>query len=369
MDDRETAALEVEGLKKSYNGRVVLDIDSLSVQRGEVLVVLGESGAGKSVFLRLLNLLEVPSEGKIFFSGKEIQNLSGKSRVKTARRMAMIFQDPILFRGSVFDNVSYGLKVRGVSSQERRLKVIDALELVGLSGFERRSALTLSGGEAQRVALAAAIVLNPELLLLDEPFENLDAPARRRLQEDVRSIFHQNQMTAVFVTHDQVEAARMGDRIAVLQEGKIVQVGEANQIFFKPGSKFIAKFVGFENMLDGVVIASKDGLSIVDVRGVKLEVTGALNSGGRVTLCLRPEDITIFQAGRNQFVSSSRNCIHAVVRQIDSLGPTAKVYLSCPFPLIALLTRRSIDELGITPGARCFAGFKATAVHVFEENA
>ncbi|MDD5747453.1 MAG: ABC transporter ATP-binding protein [Actinomycetota bacterium] len=365
MGEQEIPAVRVENLLKSYGERVVLDIGSLIVKTGEVLVVLGPSGAGKSVLLRILNLLEAPTRGRVFFFGEEIQNLKGKERIETSRRMTMIFQDPMLFRGSVFDNVAYGLKVRRVPLSERLAEVSDVLNLVGLQGFEKRNARTLSGGEAQRVALARALVLKPELLLLDEPFANLDTLLRLKLQEDVRRLFRKKNITAIFVTHDQFEAARMGSRIAILDKGRIEQVGRTSEIFFKPRNKFVAQFVGFENLLEGIVLESKEGLSIVDVGGVQIEVAESLKPPQRVTLGLRPEDITLLTE-KSRHNSSSRNCVSGIVNEIDFQGSSTRVFLDCPFTLVSLITKRSVEELGMKPGKNLYASFKATAIHVLE---
>lgn len=356
--------LEASGIRKAYGGRVVLDVDDFTVLRGEVHVILGPSGAGKSVFLRVLNLLEPPTGGTIRFCGEDVQGFEGRRRVDVSRRMALIFQDPLLFRGSVGENVEYGLKVRRMPGSLRAARVGDALESVRLAGFEGKHVSTLSGGEAQRVALARALVLEPELLLLDEPFASLDTLTRRELQKEVGRILRDRGMTAVFVTHDLDEAAHVGDRMIILNEGRVVQRGTSREIFYEPSSEFAARFVGVENIYRGVVVESTGGLSGVSVQGRKMEVTADLSLGERVTVGLRPEDVTMVPSSSLGDTMSSRNAFEGEVVDVELRGPTARVTLSCPFPLVALITRRSLEEMGVEEGGTAGVRFKATAVHV-----
>lgn len=366
MGDPAALVLEATGIKKAYDGRVVLDIDSLAVRRGEVLVILGPSGAGKSVFLRILNLLEEPSSGVVHFEGMEVQGLEGPKRIEISRRMALIFQDPLLFRGTVVENVTFGLKVRRVPAPERASRVAAALEVVRLTGLEDKHVSTLSGGEAQRVALARALVIEPDVLLLDEPFASLDAPTRRSLQGEVGEILKGLGMTAVFVTHDQEEAARLGDRIVVMEDGRIAQEGSPREIFYEPDSEFVAGFIGFENIYEGRVAEVHDGLITVDVDGSKLEVVADGDPGQVMKLGIRPEDVTLFPASAGVPCDSSRNAFIGDVTDVELRGPVARVTVECPFSLVALITRRSLEELGIAQGGQVGARFKATAVVVIE---
>lgn len=358
--------IEATGLKKSYNGRRVLDVEEFEVRRGETLVVLGPSGAGKSVFLRLLNLLEPPTSGRIFFGGAEVQGLTGGTRVEVSRRMAMIFQDPLLFRGPVSDNVGYGLRVRRRSNREIAEKVAGILEVVNLAGSGEKHVTTLSGGEAQRVALARALVLRPEVLLLDEPFASVDPLNRRELQDDVKGILRERGMTAVFVTHDQEEASRMGDRILVLDGGKVVQGGTPREIFYEPATEFVARFVGVDNIYSGKVVGVSQGLSRVSVEGCVIEVLAGLRPGEPVTIGLRPEDVTLVPASEVGAPASSRNALEGEVVDVELSGPAARVTVCCPFSLIAFITRRSLEELEVEAGGRIGVRFKATALQVIE---
>ena len=359
--------LEATGLTKSYGGRPVLDVDRFAVRGGEVLVVLGPSGAGKSVFLRILNLLEPPTAGTVTFAGREVQGLQGKERVDVSRRMALIFQDPLLFRGSVEENIGYGLGVRGVSSEQRDMRVRAILDVVGLGDLAAKPVSTLSGGEAQRVALARALVIEPEVLLMDEPFASLDVPTRRALQEEVGEILRGRRTTAVFVTHDQEEAARLGDRILVLDRGRIVQEGSPREIFYEPETEFVAGFVGFDNIYDGEVLSSEGGLALIAVEGVEIEAVSDIEPGAGVKVGIRPEDITLIPTSEVEAPASSRNSLTGKVTEVELRGPVARVTVACPFPLVSLITRRSLEELGIDVGAEVGVRFKATAVVVIGE--
>lgn len=360
------AILEARELTKNYDGGTVLDVAQLSVSEGETLSVLGPSGAGKSVLLRLLDLLEAPTSGSVLFEGKEVQGLVGKQRLDVCRRMVMIFQDPLLFKGSVADNVAYGLKVRGVPREDRVPRVKEALRLVGIADLERKYVTTLSGGEAQRVALARALVVEPEVLLLDEPFASVDPLNRQALQRDVRAIFREGRRTAIFVTHDQEEAARMGDRIAVLEGGRIVQQGPPREVFYQPRTEFVARFMGAENILSGEVVRSSGGIAEVEVEGVSLDVMTDRSVGERIGVALRPEDVTLLPASEAGSRASSRNSLEGEVVGVELLGPRTRVTLLCPFPLNAVITRRSLEEMDIRPGSRLIARFKATAAHVLD---
>lgn len=360
----EDYVIEAEQLKKTYGGRTVLDVERFRVRKGEIAVCLGPSGAGKSVFLRLLNLLEHPTSGEIRFMGDEVQDLKGRARVRTARKMAMLFQDPLLFSTSVLKNVTYGLRVRGVSREKRERKASQALGMVGLKKFGSSGVKTLSGGEAQRVALARALVCEPELIFLDEPFANLDRLNRETMQTEVKKIIKDHHLSAVFVTHDQEEAARMGDHIVILEGGRVIQEGTAEDVFYHPCSEFAARFVGMDNLYRGTVADSDDGLVSVDIEGGVIEALSDIPVGEEVTVGIRPDDITLFPLWGASPSTSARNAFQGEVVAIEIAGPTATVKMRCPFTLEAVVTRRSIDDLGIETGTGVGVWFKATAVNV-----
>ena len=228
------------GLTKVYDGRVVLDIDALEIRRGEIFAVVGPSGAGKSTLLRLLNFLEEPTSGGFEFEGVKYQ--AGVSiPLDLKRRVTMVFQRPLLLNRSVWDNVIYGLRLRGEKDSNK--KVMEALEEVGLAQFTRQQARTLSGGEAQRVSLARAIILRPDVLLLDEPTANLDPYNVGLIETIIKKINEQYQTTLVMVTHNVFQAKRLASRVAFILEGKLIEVAETGCFFDSPSDPRTGAFV------------------------------------------------------------------------------------------------------------------------------
>jgi tungstate transport system ATP-binding protein len=223
------AKIEAKGLYKSYGEAEILKDINLSVEQGEVLALIGPTGSGKTTLLRLIGLLEKPTTGVIIVDGLEVTGLSEGECLKARRRMAMVFQKPVMFKTSVRENVSYGLKIRGKSEIGERVEA--AIEAVGLSGYESRDANTLSGGEMQRIALARALVLEPELLLLDEPTANLDP----KTSAAIDALVARFKGTVIMATHNMLQARRLADRVAVLVEGRLVKVGEPREVLGKGG--------------------------------------------------------------------------------------------------------------------------------------
>jgi tungstate transport system ATP-binding protein len=232
--------VEVEGLIVKRGQRTVLDVPSLRIERGEILAVVGPNGAGKSTLVTMLALLERPSAGQIRLAGEPIDWRRGVLGAR--RRLALVFQEPLLFDTTVFENVATGLKLRGVSRAEIGKRVETWLARLGVGHLARRQARTLSGGEAQRTSLARALVLEPELLLLDEPFAALDAPTRESLAEDLVPLLRETDTTTVLVTHDRDEAIEIGDRLAVILDGRIARVDLPERVLAEPGDEAVAAF-------------------------------------------------------------------------------------------------------------------------------
>ena len=221
------ALLELKGLNKSYGqAKILKDID-LTVEKGEIMALIGPTGSGKTTLLRLIDLLELPTSGSIVFDGIPVAVLPEKEMLKARRRMAMVFQKPVMFNASVRENVSYGLKIRGKNEEE---KVREALLAVGLLGYESRDADTLSGGEMQRIALARALVLEPELLLLDEPTANLDPKSAASIDRIIQDLSGQK-TTVIMATHNMHQCQRLASRVTVLKEGRVAGLGRPEDIF------------------------------------------------------------------------------------------------------------------------------------------
>jgi tungstate transport system ATP-binding protein len=232
--------IAIQNLMVERNERRVLNIESLDIQRGETLAVVGPNGAGKSTLLLALAGLLKPAKGEIFFEGR---SLNGLNELEYRRRVSFVFQSPLLLDMTVEENVALGLKFRGVPKEDARAQAAKWMKSLGVESLSKRRAGSLSGGEAQRVSLARAFVLNPELLLLDEPFSALDPPTRARLLEDLSILLAEDHRTAVFVTHNLNEAAKLSHRIAVMVNGMVRQVGTAKQIKSNPADETVKAFL------------------------------------------------------------------------------------------------------------------------------
>ena len=354
--------IEVVGLSHSYDEREVLKSLNLSIGRGEVFALIGPTGAGKTTLLRIIDLLEIPSLGKIYFDGKCIPR-SGKQRLEIRRRMSFIHQKPQVFNLNVYDNVACGLRWRGEKKHRIAEKVDHILEIVGLEGYKNRNARTLSGGEAQRVALARALVLEPEVLLLDEPTANLDPISTAKIEQLISYVAGQHNTTMIMATHDMSQGQQLAGRIGVLLDGKLVQTGNASDIFRSPKNEEVANFVGMENIIEGVIIANNEGVATISIGANAVEAVSSYPVGREVYACIRPEDITL---ALSRTRSSARNSFHAKVTQVASFGPLSRVEINCGFRLVALVTKMSAEELNLQEGMEGYATFKATGVHIIE---
>ena len=236
------ALIEIEGLYKSVGKSEILNDINLNVEEGKVLALIGPTGSGKTTLLRLIDLQDQPTRGSIFFRGEDICRLSSKEKFLVRRRMAMVFQKPVMFSRSVYENVSYGLKVRGKGNS--RDDVLHTLEEVGLSGYESRSATTLSGGEMQRIALARAMVIKPEVLLLDEPTANLD-PKSASVMDDLIERLAKGGTTVIIASHNMTECRRLANKVIILVKGRITRTGRPNDIQPDHGQS-----VGFLDSID-----------------------------------------------------------------------------------------------------------------------
>jgi len=354
--------IEVTGLNHRYGERAILENINLSVDRGEVFALIGPTGAGKTTLLRIIDLLEVPSAGEIYFDGKCIPR-SGKQRLEIRRRMSFIHQKPQVFNLSVYDNVACGLGWRGEERDRIAGKVDHILEMVGLKGYKNRNARTLSGGEAQRVALARSLVLEPEVLLLDEPTANLDPVSTTKIEQLISYVARQRNTTMIMATHDMSQGQQLADRIGVLLDGRLVQTGNATDIFRSPQNEEVAHFVGMENIIEGVIIANNEGIATVNIGGNAIQAVSSYPVGKEVYACIRPEDITLALSSTQ---SSARNSFQAKVTQVTFLGPLSRVEINCGFRLVALVTKISAEELNLQVGREVYATFKATGVHIME---
>jgi molybdopterin-binding protein len=251
-----------------------------------------------------------------------------------------------------------------VPRAERAQRVHRWLERFGIADLAHRPARALSGGEAQRVSLARALVLEPDVLLMDEPFAALDAPTRQVLIDDLDRALTQAGATAVFVTHRRAEALRLGDRVAVIIGGRIRQVGPPSRVFAEPADKEVGAFLGVETIVPGRVRSLDRGLALVEVAGCRMEIASEVEPGGEVLVCLRPEDVVLTPGDEPPGPTSARNRLPAVVQRTVNAGSLVRIELDAGFPLVVLITKQSLEELSLGPGSRVAASFKATAAHL-----
>jgi tungstate transport system ATP-binding protein len=356
--------LEVKNLEVKRGGVLALDVPSLSLRTGEILSLIGPNGAGKTTLLQTLSYLLKPLQGELFFREKKVD--THHSALEYRRKLAMVFQEPLLFDTTVFNNIASGLRIRGMEKSKIHSRVTEQLERFGITHLSTRSARTLSGGEAQRTSLARAFALQPEILLLDEPFASLDPPTRDSLIEDLESVLQQTRTTTIFATHDRMEALRLSHRIAVIKGGSILQIGSPEDVMNHPANEFVASFVGIETILSGRVVKKDGGTFVASVSGQEIEAVGDAHLGEAVVLCVRPENVTLLTRP-SQEGTSARNIFPGKIVKIISLGLYQKVHLDCGFPLVAYVTNHSLEELLLTEGKEVKASFKATAVTVIRK--
>jgi iron(III) transport system ATP-binding protein len=283
--------IAVHDLVKRFGGVSAVDRVSLDIGDGELFTLLGPSGCGKTTLLRLIAGFYRPDGGDVRFGTRVVNHLPPH-----ARNIGMVFQNYALWpHMSVFDNVAYGLKLRRIGGEALRTRVAEGLRKVNLAGLESRFPGTLSGGQQQRVALARALVLNPDILLLDEPLSNLDAKIRIQVRAEIRKLQRELRITTVYVTHDQEEALSLSDRIAVLRDGRVLQVGTPRELYERPRTPFVADFIGTNNLLAGVV-READGDALVVETGVgPIHARAALRMapGQTCAVAVRPENVAV----------------------------------------------------------------------------
>lgn len=353
------ALIETVGIEQKYAGRCILRNVNLSIDRGEVFALIGPTGAGKTTLLRLLDLLELPASGRIYFDGIDVTR-SKRLRLEARRRMSFVLQKPVVFNMSVYDNVACGLRWRREKDGVIRQRVSGVLELVGMTEYRSRNARTLSGGETQQVAIARALAVEPEALFLDEPTANLDPISASKIEEILAHIIREHKTTVVMATHDMSQGQRLAGRIGVLMNGKILQIGSPSDIFSTPENREVAEFVGVDNILSGVIAEKDDSLVTIDVNGRFIQAISDYDVGERVHALIRPEDIII---ALSRETSSARNTFDGEITRILPLGSLVRIEMACGFPLLGVVTKRSAEDLDLTIGKKVYMTFKATAVH------
>jgi len=358
------AHLEIQHLTKRYGSFVALDQIDLAIEEGEFVVLLGPSGCGKTTLLRAIAGLELQDSGHVFHAGRDI------SRLPPARRdYGIVFQSYALFPNlSVGDNVAYGLNSqkgdRKVARQGVTHRVSEMLELVGLPGTEGKFPAQLSGGQQQRIALARALATSPDLLLLDEPLSALDAIERVRLRSEIRSLQTRLGVTTIMVTHDQEEALAMADRIVVMKNGQIQQVGKPQEIYRSPSNDFVADFIGRGNLIE----AQPVGIQHVRAGDLTLRCSVDIDQSRSHRFYVRPEDIRL-----HNILDDCENSFNAQVLKYEFLGPYALVTLEANSgqrrPLVAQFSSNYLDGRPIHAGSILRVGIPAEHLRPMPANA
>ncbi|ASJ10049.1 molybdenum ABC transporter ATP-binding protein [Thermococcus sp. P6] len=343
--------LRVESLSKDWKDFRLRGI-TFDVKSGEYFIILGPSGAGKTVLLEIIAGIIAPDSGRIVLGEKDVTEWPPERR-----GLAYIPQNYALFPNmNVYDNIAFGLRLRKLPEREIKKKVGETAEVLGIDHLLHRKPRTLSGGEAQRVAIARALVIEPELLLLDEPFANLDVRKRSELMDEMKRWRKELDFTALHVTHSFEEAVSLGDRVGVMLNGRLVQVGSVREVFSRPASEEVARFLGFENIIEGIAEGR-----VLRANGAEIELPVEVR--GRTRVGLRPEDIIL---SLEPLKSSARNSLRAVVESVEELGPLVRVHLRAGgLYLRAFTTRSSMLEMGVEKGKELYVSFKASALHVF----
>ncbi|MBW2092840.1 MAG: ABC transporter ATP-binding protein [Deltaproteobacteria bacterium] len=348
--------LEAEQLYYQYQSGFELNTAGIQLFPGEILGIMGPNGCGKSTLVRVLSLLLKPERGKITVAGTPIE--TNKHRFSARRKCSVVFQEPLLFNRSVSDNLALPLKFRKHPPSVINRKVEKWLNILGVSRLAHRPARTLSGGEARRVCLARAMVTEPKLLFMDEPFSDLDQPAKEALMHDLALIVRRAGTAVMIVTHDREEAAVFSDRLGVMQQGSIVQFGTPARIFNQPATPFVADFVGVENIFSGESDPDSD-FENISINGTKITVPTEI--AGPVHVIIRPEDILL---STNKISSSARNQFYGKIIKIVPRERTYYITVDVGIPLTCLVTKISKEELALEQGKQIWLQFKATSVHV-----
>jgi molybdopterin-binding protein len=339
--------IELRGVSKKFGEIEALRDVSLEIERGDVFAILGPNGSGKSTLLWILASLESPSSGELLFDG---------ASADWRRRATLVFQRTVVLRGSVHDNVAYGLRQRGSSTGEIEEKVVRALRLMGLETLAERKAKSLSGGERQRLSIARAIVLETDLLLLDEPTVNLDPESLEIVKRFIKGQKDRPDSSIVLATHDVETARELSDRVLLLSEGRVVEIGATRELMTNQSSE-MARFSRSENVFTGHSTIVK-GVSHIDVDGAV--IVGAFGAQGETTVHVRPEDIIV---SRSVMRSSARNNLQGKIVGVEEYDSIIRLTVDAGVGFTVQITRRSLEEMGLNVGQEVYLTFKASSVN------
>jgi len=346
--------IEIKNISKDLGEFHLKDV-TMEIRDGEYFVIIGPTGAGKSILLETLAGIYRPDGGQIMMDGRDITNIPSRER-----NIGMVYQDYTLFPYlNVDQNIGFGLKNLKMDKEGIKAKVEELKEFMGIGHLAHRYPGTLSGGEQQKVAIARAIAIEPKVLLLDEPLSALDSRTKSYLRDGLKRVKKEYDVTMVHVTHDQTEGIMLADRIAVIMDGRLIQVGTPHEIFNHPKNEKMASFVGIENVLNGEIVGNRGGIAEISVgsHGSLFAVTE--HESGSVKLFVRPEDVIL---SKEKCDNTARNVMMGAIIDMQDMGPLTRVTLEND--VVALVTKRSLENMALNIGHQVYATFKTTSAHV-----
>ncbi|MGQ4891412.1 MAG: ATP-binding cassette domain-containing protein [Candidatus Njordarchaeia archaeon] len=348
--------IRVENLTKAYSNFVLRNV-SFEVRNDEYFVILGPSGSGKSTLLECIAGIRTIDDGRILIDDVDVSNLPPEKR-----NVSIVFQDAYLFpHMTLFENIEYGLKLRKIPREERKRLVLDIAKRFKIIDKLESHPQKVSGGEKQRAALARSLVTNPKVLLLDEPLSSLDTPLRKDLREELKGIKMEFNIPFIHVTHDQIEALTLANKIGILKDGEILEIGTPTQIFSQPKNIETAKFIGYENIFEITVIEVKDGISMGKLDDeVKIFLPG--EHKGKVKIAIKPSDIII---SRDKMITSARNVLKGKIVNIIDENYYLRITVDAGVPIKAIITKDAFYDLGLKVGDEVNLMFKASSIKVY----
>jgi len=347
--------IEFVNLSRDW-GEFKLKNVSFKIEKGEFFVILGPTGAGKTLILETIAGFYSPDSGKILLRGED----SGEE-LPEHRRIGFVYQDYALFpHMTVKENIRFGLEMKKITEDETKKLVDSSVSLLGIRDLMDRYPKTLSGGEKQRVAIARALVIEPDILLLDEPLSALDANTRTTLRQELKRIHEVKGITTIYVTHDQTEAILLADKIAIIMNGEVAQLGPSEKVFNFPNSLSVAQFLGIENIKKGSIVSYSDGVASVQIEDFIVKVASELKEG-KVFVFIRPEDIILSE---NLLESSARNVLKSRITEVVNIGKLYEVKVD--LGLRSIVTKQSLEKFNLEIGKTIYMNFKASAVHIIQ---
>jgi ABC-type Fe3+/spermidine/putrescine transport system ATPase subunit len=346
--------LKLENLSKRWRDFKLKNID-LTIKDGTYFVILGPTGAGKTLLLETIMGFHEPDQGRILLNGVDVTNEPPEKR-----QIGYVSQNCVLFpHMTVRQNVEFGLKMKGMVKTERDRKVDQLLEFAGLNAMAHRRPATLSGGEKQKVALMRALAAEPQLIVLDEPLTAIDLETAREIKNELKRV-HMSGKTVIHVTHNQVEGFSLGSKMAIINSGEIVQTGKPKEIFAKPRSKFVARFLGYENIFKAKLIEQQASLSLVEARGIPLKISEKVDAP-ECTIAVRPEDIIVDVA---PISSEAMNVLKGTIIEFADQGPTVSITVDAILPFKVIMTKSLFIEKNLETGQATWLAFKSDSIKI-----